>query len=213
MYNTPYNRMIESKIGKNVRKHLANRDMIGQGENYDDLTHNCQHCGKPYYGGKINIKNAFKTVGKAFKPVAHQLIQNGATIAGTAAGSYFGDPALGAVAGNALGNLANSQYDKAVGGAMKKYRKGSKSKTHPHELDFTTKKTSKVHHIGGHDIYHIGIPYDGITGAGVHKKKSSTKKSSPWINFLKEYSHHHGIKYSQALSDPNARTAYHNSKK
>jgi hypothetical protein len=49
------------------------------------------------------------------------------------------------------------------GGAIHKKKKGkhTKSITHPGELNFTTKKGDRVHHIGGHDIYGLSGPYSG----------------------------------------------------
>jgi len=41
----------------------------------------------------------------------------------------------------------------------KGYRKGSRSKTHPGRLDFTTKKTSKVFHRKGHYVRGSRRPY------------------------------------------------------
>ena len=36
--------------------------------------------------------------------------------------------------------------------SVKVGKKGSKSKTHPGDMNFTTKRGDKDHHIGGHDV-------------------------------------------------------------
>ena len=150
-------------------------------------------------GGKINtrkIVNGLKSVGRAFKPVAHTLISAGADIAGTAATE---NPILGSIIGNTVGTMGNNAYDKLVGG---KFKKGSKSKTHKGDMDFTTKKGDTVYHIGKHFVRESQSPYSG----------GAIKKSSPWIQFVKAYSAHHKIKYSEALKDSNCKASYHKQK-
>ena len=50
--------------------------------------------------------------------------------------------------------------------AGRRSTKGMMSLTHPHELDYTTKKGSKVHHIHGHYVRSLPAPYSG----GKHSK-------------------------------------------
>ena len=162
-------------------------------------------------------------------------------LAGTAAGGAAG-AALATATGNpemipvatSLGGYAGSQLAKASGNAifgsgMKhrgRPRKGAPSKTHPHELDYTTKKGDKDYHINHHDVFEPLLPYthyrkhikggsniaspniaESITG-GKMKKNKSTKTSS-WISHIKEYAKKHGMNYAQALSDPSCRSSYH----
>jgi len=50
--------------------------------------------------------------------------------------------------------------------AGRRHTKMSRSITHPNELDYTTKKGSKVHHIHGHYVRSLPAPYSG----GKHSK-------------------------------------------
>jgi len=50
-------------------------------------------------------------------------------------------------------------YGTAMKDAGKSYKKGSASKTHKGDKDFTTKKGNKDHHVGGHDIKTGSAPY------------------------------------------------------
>ena len=43
--------------------------------------------------------------------------------------------------------------------SVKVGKKGSKSKTHPGDMNFTTKRGDKDHHIGGHDVKELKKPY------------------------------------------------------
>ena len=52
------------------------------------------------------------------------------------------------------------------------FRKGSKSKTHKGDLDFTTKKGDHDYHRKGHDIKHRKRPFT------VHKKKGKKGRRS-----------------------------------
>ena len=57
------------------------------------------------------------------------------------------------------------------------YHKGSLSKTHPGEYDFTTKKGSKVFHRKGHYVRKSRKPYMNTKSRkGGRTKKSRTKK-------------------------------------
>ena len=44
---------------------------------------------------------------------------------------------------------------------QRKYHAGTKSKTHKGDLDFTSKRGSKVHHIDHHDIRRKPAPFAG----------------------------------------------------
>ena len=174
MFNTPNNKITSAMIKRNDRRSIANTDTTyneASGPMHGGAI--CKTC-----GGKIRIKmkdvvSGLKTVGKMAKPIVHQAIKKGAIGLGTAVGSYFGAPEVGAVAGNEIGNIASLGYDKAVGGKMKKssrHTKGTKSKTMKGKLDYTTKLGDAVYHIGGHDIKKIVAPY---TGAGMKKGMKS----------------------------------------
>ena len=74
----------------------------------------------------------------------------------------------------------NSGYPSvlSVGGARAKtpkkrvYKKRSMSLTHPGELDFTTKKGSKVHHIQGHYVKSMPRPYQSVSRGGKRRPPS-----------------------------------------
>ena len=51
----------------------------------------------------------------------------------------------------------------------KTFNKGSKSKTKPNELDFSTKKSSKYHVIAGREIKSMGRPFVGSRRANVNR--------------------------------------------
>lgn len=61
-------------------------------------------------------------------------------------------------------NLDISQL-KQINTSLSKMKKGSKSKTHIGDLDYTTKKGDKVFHEGGHDIKKSYKPYDKHKGS------------------------------------------------
>lgn len=65
---------------------------------------------------------------------------------------------------------------------LKKFFLGAKSKTHKGELDFTTKKGSKVYHQKGHYVRKSYKPYSSHKGtkSKTHKgrKNFTTKKGS-----------------------------------
>lgn len=56
-----------------------------------------------------------------------------------------------------MGRHSGTYTPRKMGGR----RKGSMSITHPGELDYTTKKGSKVHHIQGHYVRSLPRPYSG----------------------------------------------------
>ena len=63
----------------------------------------------------------------------------------------------------------------------KKYRKGSRSKTHKGRLNFTTKKGSKVYHRKGHYIRKSRKPY--TMGGKKYRKGSRSKTHKGRLNF------------------------------
>jgi hypothetical protein len=54
-----------------------------------------------------------------------------------------------------------STYTPKPQGGKRRSTKGMMSLTHPSELDYTTKKSSMVHHIGGHYVKSLPRPYSG----------------------------------------------------
>jgi hypothetical protein len=245
MLDTPYNRHIQSKIRHNVARHINHEKLkdSGLGHHLDKLI--CSNCGHSHFvnhdsvkGGKIgkinwgHVGNQFKT---ASKNIGKGALEIGGSAAGTALGvmgaTAMGNPELAPIAGK-LGSMAGSQAGKAVGNSLfgagmrkRKSTKGSKSKTHPGEKDYTTKKGDRTHHIDNHYVYEELMPYairggyapiaaksiaQGITGGKLSKRKSSSnKKTSPWISHVKAFSKKHGINYSQALSHPDCKASYH----
>ena len=197
---------------------------------YHQDGHDVQMPMTPYMtGGKTNI---LSSIGKALKPVGKVAVKDAGKAIGSSFGATMGNEYLGSKAGEALGQAgADALFGKGINRyspaiiAQKsvneiggKILKGRKSKTHKGELDYTTKKGDKVHHIRGHYVQEILAPYmrgsgniaspdipDGITGGKM-------KKSSPWISHVLSYAKSHGIKYAQALSDPACKTSYHKSK-
>jgi len=61
-----------------------------------------------------------------------------------------------------MGRHAGTYTPKKQGG--KRSTKGMMSLTHPGELDYTTKKSSMVHHIGGHYVKSLPRPYSEYSG-------------------------------------------------
>jgi hypothetical protein len=56
-------------------------------------------------------------------------------------------------------NVPTSNPQVWLGGKSRKYKKGSRSKTHKGRLDFTTKRGDKVFHIKGHYVKKNRKPY------------------------------------------------------
>ena len=52
-------------------------------------------------------------------------------------------------------------YTPRTTGGKRRSTKGTMSMTHPGEINYTTKKSSKVHHIGGHYVRSLPRPYVG----------------------------------------------------
>jgi hypothetical protein len=240
MLDTPYNRHIQSKIRHNVARHINHEKLkdSGLGHHLDKLI--CSNCGHSHFvnhdsvkGGKINWKhvgNQFKT---AAKNIGKTGLEMGGTalggLAGAAAATASGNPEMAPIAGT-FGSVVGKNLGKATGNAlfgagMRKRRstKGSASKTHPGEKDYTTKKGDRTYHIDHHYVYEDIMPYairggyapiaspdipNGITG-GRMKKSKTTKKSSSWIDHVKSFSKKHGIKYGDALSHPDCKSSYH----
>jgi hypothetical protein len=240
MYATATNQLTALKIKKNDRKMIANTDSSYSQDSGvlhgGEILKHCTQC-----GGKIRMAKVvkdLKAVGRAAKPIAHQLINTGAVALGTA---LTENPAIGAVAGKTLGKIGTDLYDKAVGGKIKakrssKHKKGSKSVTHKGDLDYTTKLGDEFYHIGGHDVKKATSPFvgSGIKGspslthpgdqdyttkkgdsdyheAGKNIKKSN-KPFSSWIQHVKKFASDNNMKYGDALKSAECKSSYHKSK-
>jgi hypothetical protein len=235
MINTPTNQMISSKIKSNDRRSITNNEMTyGQDSGMLHGGAICKTC-----GGKIKMRSVvkgLKSIGRTAKPLAHTLINTGATALATMATE---NPAIGAVAGKTLGKLGTDAYDKFVGGKVKKaskHTKGSKSVTHKGDLDYTTKLGDALFHIGGHDIKKSKKPYvgSGIKGSpslshigeedyttkkgdkdyhqAGHDVKKAKKPYSSWIQHVKSFASKNNMKYGDALKNAQCKSSYHKSK-
>ena len=69
-------------------------------------------------------------------------------------------PILNAFTKKAVESIGNASPEMMAAG-MHRFHKGSRSRTHHGELDFTTKKSSKVHHIDGHFVRDGELPRNG----------------------------------------------------
>lgn len=69
----------------------------------------------------------------------------------------------------AYGGYNTPETSTAGVGGRRGYKKGSMSLTHPSELDFTTKRGSRVHHIAGHYVNEPIAPYQ--RGGKINFKK------------------------------------------
>jgi hypothetical protein len=56
-------------------------------------------------------------------------------------------------------------------GEEESFKKGSKSKTHKGDKDFTSKRGSKDHHIEGHDVRERRAPYEKEAAGGAREEK------------------------------------------
>ena len=119
MINTQTNQLVSNMIKKNDRRSITNNEMT-YGQDSGPLHGGaiCKTC-----GGKIKINSrsvvkGLKTVGRAVKPLAHTLINTGATALSTMATE---NPAIGAVAGKTIGKIGTDAYDRFVGGKVKKH--------------------------------------------------------------------------------------------
>ena len=235
MINTQTNQLVSNKIKSNDRKMISNNDAV-YSESSGSLHGGaiCKQC-----GGKIKMRSVvkgLKTVGRAVKPIAHTLINTGATALSSA---LTENPVIGAVAGKTLGKLGTDAYDKFVGGKVKKaskHTKGSKSVTHKGDLNYTTKLGDALFHIGGHDIKKSKKPYvgSGIKGSpslshigeedyttkksdkdyhqAGHDVKKSKRPYSSWIQHVKSFASKNNMKYGDALKNAQCKSSYHNSK-
>jgi len=184
MFDTEYNRNIRSRILGLQGQHIRNIDMLHDESN------------GPMRGGKINTKKFFGGLKQDFehaghdinqglkatvnnpvvKPIAKDLLRYGGTalggLAGGVAGTMIGPEgtapgaAVGSIIGRNLGNAAANMLGSGI--RVRRHLKDTPSITHKGELDYTTKKGDKVHHIDGHDIYGMLEPYQG---SGIHHRK------------------------------------------
>ena len=235
MINTQTNQLVSNKIKSNDRKMISNNDAL-YSESSGPLHGGaiCKTC-----GGKIKMRavvKGLKSIGRTAKPLAHTLINTGATALATMATE---NPAIGAVAGKTLGKLGTDAYDKFVGGKVKKaskHTKGSKSVTHKGDLDYTTKLGDTLYHINGHNVKKMMLPY---VGAGVkgspsltnfgeedyttkksdkdyhqagHDVKKSKRPYSSWIQHVKTFASKNNMKYGDALKNAQCKSSYHKSK-
>ena len=68
-------------------------------------------------------------------------------------------------------NVKTAKPQVWLGGKTKKYRKGSKSKTHKGDMDFTTKRGDKVYHQKGHYVQKCIKPYQFFGGKSRKSRK------------------------------------------
>ena len=69
---------------------------------------------------------------------------------------------------------------------MVRSTKGSKSKTHHGDMDYTSKSGNKDHHIGGHDVEESHAPFQ--------KKKSKRRGNPDKLKELWAKAHAQGLK-------------------
>jgi hypothetical protein len=160
MYDTNYNRRIQSQILDNTKKHMMNINALnGSGIHHKGLI--CKKCGSVLTGGGHHhitfndVMGDIKKVGQYIKPVAK--------------------PILDAFTKKAVESIGNASPEMMAAG-MHRFHKGSRSRTHPGELDFTTKKGDKVHHIDGHFVRDGELPYGRHirrTGSGFAERKGA----------------------------------------
>jgi hypothetical protein len=74
-------------------------------------------------------------------------------------------------------NVPTAQPQVWLGGKSRKYRKGSRSKTHKGRLDFTTKKGDKVFHRKGHYVKKCKKPFEMYGGKSRKYRKGSRSKT------------------------------------
>ena len=159
MYDTNYNRKIQSQILDNTKRHMMNiKALNGSGMKKGLI---CENCGSVLTGGGHHhisfndVMNDIKKVGDYIKPVAK--------------------PILNAFTNKAVESISNASPMMMAAG-MHRFHKGSRSRTHHGELDFTTKKGDLVHHINGHYVRDGELPYGRHirrTGAGLTERKGS----------------------------------------
>ena len=159
MYDTNYNRRIQSQILDNTKKYMMNINALNGSGIHKGLI--CRKCGSVLSGAGHHhtsfndVMNDIKKVGDYIKPVAK--------------------PILNAFTKKAVESIGNASPEMMAAG-MRRFRKGSRSRTHPGELDFTTKKGDLVHHIDGHFVRDGELPYGRHirrTGSGFAERKGS----------------------------------------
>jgi hypothetical protein len=172
------------KKGKGMRLSLNPdeiRSTVMQGQGFKDVLKKIGH---------VAHKVVSHPVGKK---IAHHLAETGSHAIGNLAGQYIGHEA-GEHLGHSLGKAAHSAIEdrslqsgantlthEAVHHLLGLGVKGSKSKTHKGELNYTTKKGDVVHHIKGHYVKEAIDPYasesDEETVGGKLKKGSAAMKA------------------------------------
>ena len=178
MFDTQYNRNIAAQIARLQRQHINNIDMLHDESN------------GPLMGGKMTAKKFFNNLGHsishAVAPIGKSILKDtGQAIGqsfGEGASDFLGQPELAPIAGQIgsdLGNQAGSALGNALfGKGIHRHLKDTPSKTHPHDLDYTTKYGNLDHHIGGHDVKEAEMPYTMYGGRINHHKKTSHTKGT-----------------------------------
>ena len=202
MFDTDYNRMISSRIDQINEKHIRNLDMLHSEENGH------------IRGGKITAKSFFKGISHAFKPITKAIApaakeflnDTGAAlggVAGAAAGELLGPEAVpvGASIGSDLGSkLGNAAGTAMFGGRIQRHLKGTKSITHPGDLDYTTKYGDLDHHVGGHDIKMEELPYHELKTIRKKQKRNRIEHDKREADITKHLSKH--TKGTKSITHP-----------
>jgi len=198
MFDTDYNRMISNRIDQINENHIRNLDMLHSEENGH------------LRGGKITAKsffhglsNAFKPITKAIAPAAKEFITDTGTALGGIAGSALGEMIgpegvpIGAAVGSDLGSKLGSAAGNAMFGSgmhrnkLHRHVKGTKSITHPGDLDYTTKYGNLDHHVGGHDIKMEELPYHELKTLRKKQKRNRVEHDKREADITKHlYSKH-----------------------
>jgi hypothetical protein len=114
---------------------------------------------------------------------------------------------VGAAIGSDLGSKLGSAAGNAIfGGAMHKHRiqhhlKGTKSLTHPGDLDYTTKKGDKVHHIAGHDVKMEELPFYELMKLRKEQKRKRAEHNNREADITKHLNSKH-TKGSKSITHP-----------
>jgi hypothetical protein len=172
--NTARKLLTSYKKGKGMRLALSPAELhqtIAQGRGFKEIFH------------KISKAAQSVVSHPAGKHLAKYAVDVGSTILGDLASEYIGDEAgktLGKTVGVA-GKMAIDHHSAPPPLQKKGYGvKGSKSKTHKGELNYTTKKGDVVHHIKGHYVKEAAEPYDSeseavVAGGGLKKGSAAMK--------------------------------------
>src|SRR5579871_167649 len=94
--------------------------------------------------------------------------------------------------------LVREQLDRIIAsGGNRRKSKTRKSKTY----DMPKKKRKHKRGMGMYD-------YDGYDGEGLQAGRKKKKKSSDWIDHVKDYAKKHGLSYSEALQSKGVSRGY-----